>query len=119
MDYLIVFGALFLIIVSVLAEELVRSKYKVKHLQEVITNQIADMRRMVFELEEWETCVGFMIKEDAEKVLEMLEAKIKRAEAEKCFWEPRRLNLIKENYLKKLKNSAYEDKEVSGETAEE
>ena len=57
------------------------------------------------------------IKPDKRAVLEMLEAKINRAEAEKCFWEPRRLNRIKESYLK-LKNSAYENKKVSGEAAE-
>lgn len=110
-------GVFLLAMVVVLIDKLIEQKRKIKHQQFVIKTQLADMRQMIFELREWENCVSCMIEDDAEKVLEMLEAKINRAEAEKCFWEPRRLNRIKESYLK-LKNSAYENKKVSGEAAE-
>ena len=111
---------IFVILVSLiifLVDKLIVANKRVKHQKYTIETQLADIRRMILELEEWENCMGYVIDNDAEKVLEMLDAKIKRAEAEKCFWEPRRLSLIKENYLKTLKNSAYEDKKVSGETA--
>lgn len=107
-----------LAVVIFLIDKLIVANKKIKYQKFTIEMQLADMRRMVLELEEWENCITCLIEDDAEKVLEMLDAKIKRAEAEKCFWEPRRLNLIKEKFLEKNKNSAYENKKVSGETAE-
>lgn len=106
-----------LAVIIFLVDKLIVANKRVKYQKYTIETQIADIRRMVLELEEWENCMNYIIDNDAEKVLEILDAKIKRAEAEKCFWEPRRLNRIKESYLK-LKNSAYENKKVSGEAAE-
>ena len=110
-------GVILIAVIIVLVDKLIVANRKIKHQGYTIKTQLADMRRMILELEEWENCITCLIEDDAEKVLETLDAKIKRAEAEKCFWEPRRLNRIKESYLK-LKNSAYENKKVSGEAAE-
>ena len=98
--------------------KLIVANRKIKHQGYTIVTQLADMRRMISELEEWEKCVGFLIEEKTDEFLEALEAKHRRAEAENRFWETRRLNMIKEKYLEKIKNSAYENQEVFGEAAE-
>ncbi len=118
LEVIVWIGVILIAGIIFLADKLIVANRKIKHQGYTIVTQLADMRRMISELEEWEKCVISLIDDDAENILEMLDAKIKRAEAEKCFWEPRRLNMIKEKYLEKIKNSAYENKEVSGEAAE-
>ena len=107
-----------LAVVIFLIDKLIVANKKIKHQKFTIEMQLADMRRMISELEEWEKCVGFLIEEKTDEFLEVLEAKHRRAEAENRFWETRRLNMIKEKYLEKIKNSAYENQEVFGEAAE-
>lgn len=111
-------GIILVAVIIFLIDKLIMINKKIKHQAYTVETQLADMRRMISELEEWEKCVGFLIEEKTDEFLEALEAKHRRAEAENRFWETRRLNMIKEKYLEKIKNSAYENQEVFGEAAE-
>ena len=100
-DYIAVVLVLCGIVIFVLADKLIAARRTAERQKVIINHQIADMKRMIAELESWEKCLHLIFENKTEDVLSLFDEKILRAESERRHWEVRRLKELKRKFVEK------------------
>lgn len=86
-EYIAVVLVLCGIVVFVLADKLIAVRRTVGRQEVIINHQIADMKRMIAELESWEKCLHLILRTSRRKFSCSLTKKILRAESERRHWK--------------------------------
>lgn len=95
-EYIAVVLVLCGIVVFVLADKLIAVRRTVGRQKVIINHQIADMKRMIAELESWEKCLHLIFEDKPEKFSCSLTKRFCVQKA-KDAWEVRRLKKLKES----------------------